>query len=82
METTRPEEKGRPADEISARERLILTSVVESYIANGDPVASQSIARQQNREGMSAATVRNVMADLSEAGYLEQPHTSAHAGTD
>ncbi|MGC1783697.1 MAG: heat-inducible transcriptional repressor HrcA [Acidobacteriaceae bacterium] len=77
METTRPEEKGRPADEIGARERLILTSVVESYIANGDPVASQSIARQQNREGMSAATVRNVMADLSEAGYLEQPHTSA-----
>ena len=59
------------------REDLILTAVIENYIANGDPVASQSIARQQNREGMSAATVRNVMADLSEAGYLEQPHTSA-----
>jgi heat-inducible transcriptional repressor len=62
---------------IGPRERLVLTSVVESYIASGDPVASQSIARQQNREGMSAATVRNVMADLSEAGFLEQPHTSA-----
>lgn len=62
---------------VGPREGLILTAVIENYIANGDPVASQSIARQQNREGMSAATVRNVMADLSEAGYLEQPHTSA-----
>jgi len=62
---------------ISTREGLILTAVVESYIASGDPVASQSVARQQNREGMSAATVRNVMADLSDAGYLDQPHPSA-----
>ncbi len=62
---------------VSPRARLVLTSVVEAYIATGEPVASQTIARQQNREGMSAATVRNVMADLSEAGYLEQPHTSA-----
>ncbi len=59
------------------REGLVLTAVIENYVANGDPVGSQSIARQQNREGMSAATVRNVMADLSNAGYLEQPHTSA-----
>ena len=58
------------------RKELVLTAIVENYIANGEPVASQSIARQQNREGMSAATVRNVMADLSEAGFLEQPHTS------
>lgn len=72
-----PEENLGPSETIGAREGLILTAVIENYIANGDPVASQSIARQQNREGMSAATVRNVMADLSEAGYLEQPHTSA-----
>lgn len=62
---------------ITAREGLVLTAVVENYIATGGPVASQSIAHQQNREGMSAATVRNVMADLSDAGYLDQPHTSA-----
>jgi heat-inducible transcriptional repressor len=62
---------------VGPREGLILTAVIENYIASGDPVASQSIARQQNREGMSSATVRNVMADLSEAGYLDQPHTSA-----
>ncbi|HET9087343.1 MAG TPA: heat-inducible transcriptional repressor HrcA [Acidobacteriaceae bacterium] len=63
--------------QLGAREGLVLSAIVEHYIANGDPVASQAIARQQNREGMSAATVRNVMADLSESGYLEQPHTSA-----
>jgi heat-inducible transcriptional repressor len=62
---------------IGPREGIILTAIVENYIANGDPVASQAIARQQNREGMSAATVRNVMVELSESGYLEQPHTSA-----
>ncbi len=69
--------ESEPQDAIGARERLVLTAVVESYIASGDPVGSQSIARQQNREGMSAATIRNVMAELSESGYLEQPHTSA-----
>ena len=62
---------------VSPRARWVLTSVVESYIATGEPVASQAIASQQNREGLSAASVRNVMADLSEAGYLDQPHTSA-----
>ncbi|HVC89082.1 MAG TPA: heat-inducible transcriptional repressor HrcA, partial [Acidobacteriaceae bacterium] len=62
---------------IGPRKELVLTAIVENYIANGEPVASQSVARQHNREGMSAATVRNVMAELSEAGFLEQPHTSA-----
>ena len=83
MEKNRPDRTSNSAESLASggvvgpREGLILTAVIENYIANGDPVASQSIARQQNREGMSAATVRNVMADLSEAGYLEQPHTSA-----
>lgn len=63
-----------PLDERAA---LILTALVENFIATGDPVSSLSIARQQNREGLSAATIRNVMAELSESGYLEQPHTSA-----
>lgn len=66
-----------PGGRIGPREGIILTAIVERYIANGDPVASQTIARQQNREGMSSATVRNVMANLAESGYLEQPHTSA-----
>ncbi len=63
---------------ISPRERLILTAVLEMYIATGEPVASQSVARlYADKEGMSSATIRNVMAALSDAGLLEQPHTSA-----
>jgi heat-inducible transcriptional repressor len=61
---------------IGFREREILTAVVETYIATGEPVGSRTLARA-NSEGLSAATIRNVMADLAEAGYLEQPHTSA-----
>lgn len=63
---------------ISPRERLVLTSIIESYIATGEPVASQVVARQfADKDGMSSATIRNVMASLSEAGLLDQPHTSA-----
>jgi heat-inducible transcriptional repressor len=61
---------------IDEREREILTAVVETFISTGEPVGSRTLARS-NREGLSAATIRNVMADLSDAGYLEQPHTSA-----
>ena len=63
---------------ISPRERLILTAILEMYIATGEPVASQAVARiYADKEGMSSATIRSVMADLSESGLLEQPHTSA-----
>jgi len=58
------------------REKEILTAVVETFIATGEPVGSRTLSRG-NREGLSAATIRNVMADLSDAGFLEQPHTSA-----
>jgi heat-inducible transcriptional repressor len=61
---------------IGEREREILTAIVETFIATGDPVGSRTLARS-NREGLSPATIRNVMADLADAGYLEQPHTSA-----
>jgi heat-inducible transcriptional repressor len=63
---------------ISPRDRLVLNAVIELYIATGEPVASQTVARQlDNKDGMSAATIRNVMASLGDAGLLEQPHTSA-----
>ena len=62
--------------QIGEREREILTAVVETFIATGEPVGSRTLARA-NREGLSPATIRNVMADLSDAGLLEQPHTSA-----
>ncbi|GAC1428546.1 MAG: heat-inducible transcriptional repressor HrcA [Terriglobales bacterium] len=63
-------------DPIGNREREILTAIVETFIATGEPVGSRTLARA-NREGLSSATIRNVMADLVDAGFLEQPHTSA-----
>ena len=65
-----------PALPIGEREREILTAIVETFISSGEPVGSRTLSRS-NREGLSPASIRNVMADLSDAGYLEQPHTSA-----
>ncbi|MGA2634266.1 MAG: heat-inducible transcriptional repressor HrcA [Terracidiphilus sp.] len=67
-----------PEARVSPRERLVLTAIIELYIATGEPVASQAVAHYfANKEGLSSATVRNVMATLGDAGLLEQPHTSA-----
>jgi heat-inducible transcriptional repressor len=67
-----------PEARVSPRERLVLTAIIELYIATGEPVASQSVSQFfAHREGLSSATIRNVMATLGEAGLLEQPHTSA-----
>jgi heat-inducible transcriptional repressor len=65
-----------PPGPAGGREREILTAIVETFIATGEPVGSRTLART-SREGLSAATIRNVMADLADAGFLEQPHTSA-----
>jgi len=61
---------------IGPRGRAILTAIVETYISTGEPVGSKTVA-QAGGEQWSAATIRNVMADLADAGYLDQPHTSA-----
>ncbi|HEX4498097.1 MAG TPA: heat-inducible transcriptional repressor HrcA [Thermoanaerobaculia bacterium] len=60
---------------LSARDREILKDVILTYILNAEPVSSRSVAK--HNFGLSAATIRNVMADLEEWGYLMQPHTSA-----
>ena len=65
-----------PSGPSGGREREILTAIVETFIASGEPVGSRTLARA-SREGLSPATIRNVMADLVDAGFLEQPHTSA-----
>ena len=62
--------------QIGPREREILTAIIETYISSGEPVGSRTLSRH-NKDGLSPATIRNVMADLVEAGFLEQPHTSA-----
>jgi len=61
---------------IGKREREVLTAIVETFISTGEPVGSRTLSRS-NREGLSPASIRNVMADLSDAGFLEQPHASA-----
>ena len=61
---------------VTARQRSILTAIVESYIATGEPVGSGTLARADGNT-LSAATIRNEMAELADAGLLEQPHTSA-----
>ncbi|MBI2682575.1 MAG: heat-inducible transcription repressor HrcA [Acidobacteriales bacterium] len=62
--------------QIGPRERQILTAIVETYISTGEPVGSRTVSRT-NKDGLSPATIRNVMADLADAGFLSQPHTSA-----
>jgi heat-inducible transcriptional repressor len=59
---------------LSPRHFQVLHAVVQNYIDTGEPVASRAIARKYP---MSPASIRNMMADLLEAGYLSQPHTSA-----
>lgn len=58
------------------RHQQILSAVVRAYIETGEPVSSRSIARR-HAESLSPATIRNVMSDLEEEGFLYQPHTSA-----
>ncbi|HEY6911700.1 MAG TPA: heat-inducible transcriptional repressor HrcA [Myxococcales bacterium] len=62
-------------DPLDDRERRVLGAIVRDYIHGGEPVGSQAIARRSF--DVSSATVRAVMADLEEMGFLEKPHTSA-----
>jgi heat-inducible transcriptional repressor len=67
-----------PEVRLSPRERLVLTAIIDAYITTGEPVASQALARVfADRDGLSSATLRNVMSTLGELGLLEQPHTSS-----
>jgi heat-inducible transcriptional repressor len=62
--------------ELSPRERDILHLIVRAYIDTGDPVGSRTLSRMRHLS-LSPATIRNVMADLAEMGFLAQPHPSA-----
>ena len=62
--------------QLSARERTILHQIVGAHIESGEPVGSRTLARL-SESGLSPATIRNVMADLADDGYLAQPHTSS-----
>lgn len=62
--------------ELNERARHLLKTLVERYIREGQPVGSRALSRDSGLD-LSAATVRNVMADLEELGLLRSPHTSA-----
>ena len=62
--------------ELTDRKKRVLRAIVETYINTAEPVGSKAIAQLAGLD-VSAATIRNEMADLTEMGLLEQPHTSA-----
>lgn len=61
---------------LADRDRQILSSVINEYILTAEPVGSRNISRRYDIH-LSSATIRNVMSDLEEMGFLHQPHTSA-----
>jgi len=63
-------------DGLGKREERILRAIIVEYIATGEPVGSRTLSKH-NDIGLSAASIRNVMSDLTEAGYITQPHVSA-----
>src|SRR2546426_11822404 len=68
-----PKEDGRQLDD---RPREILKMIIRSYVTSGEPVGSRTLAKSMDWR-LSPATIRNIMADLEEEGYVAQPHTSA-----
>lgn len=61
---------------LTKRARSVLYAVVTEFIATGEPVGSRTLTKKHGFS-LSPATIRNVLADLEDAGYLVQPHTSA-----
>jgi len=61
---------------LDIRSRTLLKTLVEHYIADGQPVGSRALSKFSGLD-LSPATIRNVMADLEEAGFVASPHTSA-----
>jgi heat-inducible transcriptional repressor len=61
---------------LSERAQHLLRTLIESYIRDGQPVGSRVLSRESGLQ-LSSATIRNVMADLEELGFVASPHTSA-----
>jgi heat-inducible transcriptional repressor len=62
--------------ELGPRARQVLYHCVTEYVSSGEPVGSRTLAKKSGLD-LSPASIRNVLADLEDAGYLRQPHTSA-----
>lgn len=65
-----------PTPSLDARAQILLKTLIERYIEEGQPVGSRTLSRHSGLE-LSPATVRNVMSDLEEMGFITSPHTSA-----
>lgn len=63
-------------EDLNEREKTILRSIVQQFILTASPVGSRNIAKKFNL-GLSPATVRNIMSDLEDSGFINHPHTSA-----
>ena len=61
---------------LSERAQILLKTLVERYIADGQPVGSRTLSRSVGLD-LSPASIRNIMADLEDMGYIQSPHTSA-----
>ena len=61
---------------MNARSREVFKKIVDAYVATGEPIGSRTLS-QKLSTSLSSATIRNVMADLEEAGLLYSPHTSS-----
>ena len=62
--------------ELDMRKMRILQAIIDDYILTATPVGSRTVSKKSDI-ALSSATIRNVMSDLEDMGYLEQPHTSA-----
>src|SRR6202789_4712119 len=65
-----------PDEGLNERAQLLLKALIENYIRDGQPVGSRTLSRDSGLS-LSSATIRNVMADLEELGFVVSPHTSA-----
>lgn len=65
-----------PPPKLDARAQILLKTLIERYIEEGQPVGSRTLSRHSGLE-LSPATIRNVMSDLEEMGFITSPHTSA-----
>lgn len=63
--------------QLDQRQKAILYFIINSYCRDGSPVGSRLISKQYGEEQLSSASIRNVMADLEDMGFLSQPHISA-----
>jgi len=62
--------------ELTEREKYILRSIIQQFILTANPVGSRNISKKYE-VGLSPASIRNIMSDLEDMGYLEHPHTSS-----